>query len=89
MGFVGFILLALKLLSWIIIGDAILSWIMPSTEKFPRNVTSRITEPLYKPVHLILDPRKTGGFDLAPLIVLVAIQLISNVLVRYAGTMTF
>ena len=38
----GYVLLALKLLSYVVIGDAILSWIMPSTDKFPRTVTTRI-----------------------------------------------
>jgi YggT family protein len=78
-----FLILALKLLTYVIIGDAILSWIQPPN-KFPRSLTSRLTAPLYAPIHKVLDPQKTGGFDIAPILVIVALQVISNVLARSA-----
>lgn len=77
----GYVFLALKLLSWIIIGDAIMSWFLPR-DRFPRNLTSKITEPMYRPIHRVLDPARTGGLDLAPIIVLVAIQLLASLLGR-------
>lgn len=74
-----YLFLALKLVSWVIIADAILSWFV-ARDKFPRSLTSQMTEPLYRPIHKVLDPAKTGGFDLAPLVILVAIQLITSML---------
>ncbi len=80
----SFVLTFLNILTYVIIADAILSWLIPSPDRFPRNITSRITAPLYKPVHLILDPRKTGGIDLAPLVIIFAIRALETLLVRAA-----
>jgi uncharacterized protein YggT (Ycf19 family) len=71
-----FISALLGLVSLLIIVDAILSWVMPDPDRFPRSLTSRLTAPLYAPVHAIVDPRKTGGLDFAPIVVLVAIHFI-------------
>jgi uncharacterized protein YggT (Ycf19 family) len=77
-----FVFIALKVLTYVIIADAVFSWVFPSRERLPRSITARITDPLYAPIHRVLDPRKTGGIDLAPLVVLGLIQLISSVLAR-------
>jgi YggT family protein len=74
------VIFALEMLSYLIIGDAILSWIQPNPDRFPRKITSLLTEPLYKPIHMLINPQKTGGLDLAPLIVLVGIRLVVNAL---------
>jgi uncharacterized protein YggT (Ycf19 family) len=74
------VIFALQMLSYLIIADAILSWIQPAGDKFPRSVTAKITEPLYRPLHKLIEPKKTGGLDLAPLILLVAINLITGAL---------
>lgn len=76
-----FVILLLGGVSYLIIGDAILSWFMPR-DRFPRSLTSKLTEPLYRPIHAILDPQKTGGIDLAPIAVLVVLQLVRNALAR-------
>lgn len=73
---------ALQVLTYVIIADAILSWVVPSKDRFPRNVTSKITEPLYAPVHKVLDPAKTGGIDLAPIVVIFLIQALAGLLAR-------
>lgn len=75
-----FISSLLGLVSLLIIVDAVLSWVMPNPDRPPRNITSRLTAPLYAPVHAIVDPRKTGGMDFAPIIVLVAIHFIRRML---------
>jgi uncharacterized protein YggT (Ycf19 family) len=76
------ILLALKLLSYLIIGDAVLSWVI-APDRFPRSITSRICEPLYRPVRKVLDPAKTGGLDLAPLVLVVFINILIQLIARY------
>ena len=40
----------------------------------------RITEPVLAPVRRLLPPWKTGGLDLSPLIVLIAIQFVERVI---------
>lgn len=60
--------LVINLLYIIVILDVILSWVMPNTEEFPRNLTTQVTDPLYAPIRAIISPEKLGGLDLSPLI---------------------
>lgn len=75
------LLLIIQGLRLLILADVILSWVMRDPDQFPRSFTRRITEPLYAPIHAILDPQKTGGFDLAPLIVLLLLSALSRFLI--------
>lgn len=81
-GFVGFIAWLLNLYSWVIIAAALISWVSPD----PRNpivaFLRRVTEPVLEPVRRLLPPWKTGGLDLSPLIVLIAIQFVVRVVLR-------
>ncbi len=74
--FVGWLL---DVYSWIIIAAALISWVQPN----PRNpivvFLTRVTEPVLEPVRRLLPPWKTGGLDLSPLIVLIAIQFVQRV----------
>lgn len=74
----GLIFLILKGIRLIVLLDIIFSWVIRDPEQFPRSLTRQITAPLYAPIHAILDPRKTGGFDLAPLIILLLLGLIAR-----------
>jgi YggT family protein len=79
---VGFIVWILDLYSWVIIAAALISWVNPD----PRNpivaFLRRVTEPVLEPVRRLLPPWKTGGLDLSPLIVLIAIQIIERLILR-------
>jgi YggT family protein len=76
---VDFIGWLLGLYSWVIIAAALMSWVSPD----PRNpivmFLRQATEPVLAPVRRLLPPGKTGGLDLSPLIVLVAIQFVERV----------
>ncbi len=74
----GLLMLILQGIRLIVFADVILSWVMRDPTRFPRDVVGRITAPLYAPIHAVLDPRKTGGFDLAPVIILVLISLVTR-----------
>ena len=78
-------LAVLEGLTWLIIIDAVLSWVVPDRGQFPRNITSQITDPLYAPIRSILNPEKTGGLDLSPLIMLILLQ-VGMQLLRSAAT---
>ncbi|MBN1653226.1 MAG: YggT family protein [Deltaproteobacteria bacterium] len=62
----------------VILADAVLSWVIPATDAFPRNISSMITTPLYAPIHAVFSPKLTGNIDLAPLILLIALQAIDR-----------
>jgi YggT family protein len=74
----------LQALTWLIIIDSILSFVMPA-DRFPRSLTTQLTDPLYAPVRMLLRPERTGGFDLSPLVILVLIQILESMLQRAAA----
>ena len=71
--------LLLQALTWLIIGDAVLSWIQPPSQ-LPRKFTYQLTMVLYAPLHKVLPPEKTGGLDLSPLVWLFGIQFLMRYL---------
>ena len=72
-----FVLNALEALIFV---DVILSWVMPDKERFPRSLTTQITDPLYAPIRALLKPEKMGGLDVSPMIVLFLIYAIERML---------
>ncbi len=85
----------LSILTWIIIIQVILSWLLAFNVL---NVGSggvrafvialdRITAPLYRPIRRILPD--FGGIDFSPLVVLILIQVIRKLLVGVANQYYF
>lgn len=87
--------LLLSILTWIIIGQVILSWLLAFNVL---NVSSggvrafivaldRLTAPLYRPIRRLLPD--FGGIDFSPLVVLILIQvvqkLLNGVVLQYYG----
>lgn len=76
----------LWLLTWLIIAQAILSWlvifnVINTQSDFMRNLLyalDRITEPLYRPIRRILPD--FGGIDFSPLVVLIIIYALRTLL---------
>ena len=77
---VEFIAWLLDIYSWVIIAAALITWVSPD----PRNpivlFLRQVTEPVLWPIRRLLPPWKTGGLDLSPLIVLLAIQFVERVI---------
>ncbi len=69
------IVMALNGIIWLVIGDAILSWVQ-SPNQMPRKLTGQITDLMYKPIHSVISPKMTGGIDLSPILVIVVIQIL-------------
>ena len=73
------ILLILQIATFIIIAQAIMSWlvafnVLSMRNDIVRNIWSaleQITEPLYRPIRNIMP--RTGGLDLTPMVVLLGI----------------
>jgi YggT family protein len=87
--------LLLSILTWVIIGQVILSWLLAFNVL---NVSSggvrafivaldRLTAPLYRPIRRLLPD--FGGIDFSPLVILILVQvikkLLAGVLIQYYG----
>jgi len=78
--------LLLGVMTWIIIGQAILSWLVAfnvinTYNDFVRQLLyalARITEPLYRPIRRIMPD--FGALDLSPLVVLLLLYILRNIL---------
>ena len=76
----------LTVLWWIIVIQAILSWLIAfnvinTYNDFVRSVWTaleKITEPIYRPIRKILPD--FGALDLSPLVVLLILYILSNIL---------
>jgi YggT family protein len=80
----------LNVLVWIIIIQAVLSWLVAfnvinTHNDFVRSflaALNRMTEPLYRPVRRVLPD--FGGIDFSPLVVLIIIKCIQILLTSYS-----
>ena len=78
--------LLLSVVTWIIIGQVILSWLLAFNVLNPSsggvraflNALDRITGPLYRPIRRLLPD--FGGIDFSPLVILLLIQVIKKLL---------
>lgn len=78
----------LDLVWWIIVIQAVLSWLIAfnvinTQNDFVRqiwNALDRMTQPIYRPIRRILPD--FGGLDLSPIVVLVALAILNRVLVE-------
>jgi YggT family protein len=79
--------LLLSVLMWIIIIQAILSWLVAfnvvnTSNDFVRQVLyalSRMTEPFYRPIRRIMPD--FGALDFSPLVVLLIIQILRSIVI--------
>ncbi|WP_157073776.1 YggT family protein [Sphingomonas soli] len=82
--------LLLTVLSWIIIADAIMSWLIGFNVishynegvRTVRIALERITAPIYNPVRRIMPD--TGPLDLSPIVVLLILYVLNNYVLRTA-----
>jgi YggT family protein len=83
------VLLALQLYTWIVIIQAVLSWLMAFNVVNMRNDAVRaianglyqLTEPVLRPIRNVLP--NLGGIDVSPVILLLGIFFIENIIQRY------
>ena len=66
---------------WVIIIAALISWVRPDPYNPIVQTLYRLTEPAYALVRRFI-PTVIGGIDLAPLIIIIALQFIDMFLVR-------
>lgn len=86
--------LLLDVLWWIIIVQAILSWLLAfnvlnTSSQGVRSFAvalDRLTAPLYRPIRALLPD--FGGLDFSPLVVLILIQIVSMLLTGAEASLT-
>jgi YggT family protein len=83
------VMLVLNIYTWILIGSAVLSWLIAFNVVNTRNqfvstiwdMLYRVTEPLLRPIRERLP--NLGGLDLSPVILLLIIFFLQSIIVRY------
>lgn len=83
---IGFLIYVLQLLIWLIIAQAILSWLVAfnvinTSNRFVHAVLTgldRMLNPILRPIRNLLPDM--GGIDLSPLVLILAIMLIQRLL---------
>jgi YggT family protein len=89
------ILLALQLYVWLLIGSAIMSWLVAFNVVNTRNEVvrtiftflDRITEPALRPIRRIMP--NLGGIDISPIILLLLIFLVQGWIRDYLYPIAF
>ena len=67
--------------TWIIIAAALVSWVKPDPSSPVVQLLYRLTEPIYSFIRRYIKTN-FNGIDFAPLIVLLALQFLSQFLIR-------
>jgi YggT family protein len=76
----GLVALILRLLSFAIIGRALLSWFDPGMNSTVGRFLFDLTEPIIAPIRRVVP--SIGAFDLSPIIALLLINFLGGQLVR-------
>jgi YggT family protein len=79
---IDFLFLVLTIVQWLVIAVALISWVSPDPRNPIVRFLYRATEPILRPFRWILPPRRTGGIDFSPLLVILLIFFIRRVLAR-------
>lgn len=74
----------LNLYMWVVIVAALLSWVSPDPYNPLVRILRNLTEPVYYRIRRWLPFVVMGGFDLSPVVVIVAIQIVTALLDRLA-----
>jgi YggT family protein len=89
------LLTALDMYRWVVIGAAVISWLIAFNAVNIRNDLVRslwnlldaLTTPLLRPIRQFLP--NMGGIDISPIILLLLIMLVENVILRYVYPYVF
>lgn len=74
--------IVLTMILWVVIAAALISWVSPDPRNPIVQFLYRVTEPILRPFRKILPPRRTGGIDFSPLLVILLIYFIKIMLAR-------
>jgi uncharacterized protein YggT (Ycf19 family) len=69
-----------KFLSAVVLVDIVLSWVQHPSQT-PRAQLNHFTAPLYAPFHALVPPSRLGGIDIAPMLLIITLQLVVRLVV--------
>ena len=72
----------LSIIQWLVIIAAVITWLNPDPRNPIVQFLYRSTEPILRPFRRLLPPRRTGGIDFSPLLVILVILFIRTFLAR-------
>lgn len=78
-----FIQLLFQILSLLILGRVLISWIDPMGNMRITQILHELTEPILAPIRSILP--SMGMFDLSPLVAMLLLQLVNTLIGRALG----
>ena len=70
----------LSVIQWLVIIAAVISWVNPDPRNPIVQFLYRTTEPILRPFRWILPPRRTGGIDFSPILVILLILFVKVLL---------
>lgn len=70
---------AATLFTLLLLARVVISWVQPNLSNPLVSLLHQVTEPVLRPVRELLPP--VGGMDFSPLIVLIAVQVLEQLLV--------
>ena len=76
----SFVSLLFTVLTFLVVGRALLSWFDPGFKTSIGQLLVQITEPLLAPIRRVMP--STGAIDLSPIVLIIALQVISRILVQ-------
>lgn len=76
----SFVNLFFTVLTFIVVGRALLSWFDPGMRTSIGQVLVQITEPMLAPIRRLMP--STGVIDLSPIILIIGLQVVSRILVQ-------
>lgn len=84
------VLLVLNLYMWVLIGSAVMSWLVAFNVINTRNrvvytigdMLYRLTEPVLRPIRRVMP--NLGGLDLSPMVVVLIILFAQRLIINYA-----
>ena len=73
----------LRVLEWLIIIRALLSWFVSPHSRHPLVVLlHRVTDPILRPISQVIPV--AGGFDISPLVAILLLELLQRVIAQMA-----
>lgn len=87
-GLGGIVHSLLSVYIWVVIIGALLSWVRPDPYNPIVQIIYRLTEPAYKLVRRMM-PTVFNGLDLAPLILVVLLNVVDVILINVINSLVF
>ena len=77
----GTVISVISIYIWVVIIAALITWVNPDPSNPIVQILHRLTDPVYKKMRQFF-PTVIGGIDVAPIILILALQFLQQILMR-------